>query len=127
MENKIKKTLDEVIEKDINYLSTLEAGSEERSKTIYELEKLHSLRVEEIKAENDRLSRMKEIESNDEQNRSQNFDQLLNAGIQIGLAIGGWIMFSVWQKREQRFEMTGTPTTPMFRNLLSSMTPKLKK
>lgn len=138
MENKIQKSLDEVIEKDINYLSTLAIGSEERSKMISELEKLHALRVEEIKAENDRyskkcqndnerLSRMVEVESNNEQLKAQNMDRLFNAGLQLGLTIGGWIMFSVWQKREQRFEMTGTPSTPMFRNLLSSMTPKLKR
>lgn len=138
MGNNIQKSLDEVIEKDINYLSTLAVGSEERSKMISELEKLHALRVEEIKAENDRyskkcqndnerLSRMVEVESSNEQLRSQHLDRLFNTGLQIGITIGGWIMFSIWQKREQRFEMTGTPSAPMYRNLLSSMTPRLKR
>lgn len=138
MEDKVQLLLDEVIEEDIQRLTTLKVGSDERSNAVEELTKLHKLRIEEVKVEADyvsknkqredeRVARIQENSLRREQLRSQNIDRWVNFGLQAGVTIGGWIMFTLWQKSEQKFEMTGTPTTPIFRGLLSRMIPNLKR
>lgn len=119
MEDKVQVLLDEVIERDIQRLSTCDVGSEERTKTIEELTELHKMRIEEVKAVAAKADKQ-------EQSKAQNLDRWINFGAQVGLTVGGWIMFSLWQSKEQRFELTGTPTSPIFRGLLSKMIPRIK-
>lgn len=133
MEDRIQILLDEAIEQDIRSLSNMNPGTDQRSKTIEELNQLHKMRIEEAKIEVAKIeSRDKmvtanhELEAKKEQLKSQNLDRLTNLGLQAGLTVGGWIVFSIWQRREQIFELNGTPTSPIFRGLLSRMIPKIK-
>lgn len=137
MGDKIQKSLDEVIDKEIQHVSVLEVGSDERSKAIAELERLHRMRVEEAKVEvefyekktrneNEKNAQLMENCSKAEQIRAQNLDRWVNLALQLGIAVGGWVMYSIWQASQQKFELEGTPSNTMFRNLLGKMTPKIK-
>lgn len=123
--DKVQKMLDEVLVTKIESLGNL--SDDERAKAVEELSTLHKMRIEEKKIETAEKQARIERVAKEEQAKSQKIDRWIELGLQAGLTIGGWIMFSVWQGREQKFEMTGTPSSPLFRNLLSRMTPNLKK
>lgn len=119
MKDKIQELLDEAIETRINELDTIN-DTAERAAAIAELSELHKMRIEESKITSETVAQQY-------QEKSKNLDRWIDLGVQIGLTIGGWAMYSLWQRREQKFEMVGTPSSPMFRNLLSRMIPNLKK
>lgn len=152
MEQKIQTPLDEVIDRIIDKLLTLDVESEEYSSALTKLEKAYKLKLEELKIENEarrsenehgiEKKKFEAAQKLDEQKveneektiltqtkriKAEQLDRWLNFALQIGLTIGGWAMYSVWQEREQVFELQGTPTTQMFKSLLSSMTPKIKR
>lgn len=125
MENKVRELLDEVIIDKVESLKNLQG--DERDKAIEELANIHKMRIEEEKIEVSRTESENEKQLKLDERKSQNLNQWVNIGIQAGLTIGSWIAFTLWQRSEQKFEQTGTPSTPIFRNLLSRMTPNLKK
>lgn len=152
MEQKIRKPVDEVIDEIVDKLLDLDVESEEYSSTLTKLERAYKLKLEEERIENEAKkietehgiekkkfeatlkldekkveNESKTILAQYKRIKAEQIDRWLNFAVQIGLAIGGWTMYSVWQEREQLFELHGTPTSQMFRNLLSSMTPKMKK
>ena len=125
MKDKIQKQLDEVIQTELDGLETLEPA--EKEKVIHTVTELYKLRIEEAKLEQSRNDKLTEQDVKNDQLKEQRIDRLVNLGLQLGITVGGWLMFSIWQRREMKFEMEGTPTTPMFRGLLSKMVPSLKK
>lgn len=125
MKDKIQKQLDEVIQSELDGLETLDAA--EKEKVIHTVTELYKLRIEEAKLEQSRNDKLTEQDVKNDQLKEQRIDRLVNLGLQLGITVGGWLMFSIWQRREMKFEMEGTPTTPLFRNILSQMTPKLKR
>lgn len=126
MKDKIQKQLDEVIQTELEGVESAAMPSE-KEKAIANVTELYKLRIEEAKLEQARIDKLTEQDSKEAQLKGQKLDRWLNLGLQIGLTVGGWVMFSMWQRREMKFELEGTPTTPMFRNLLSKMTPNLRK
>lgn len=125
MEDKnIHGLLDEVIETELLHLSEMEAGSAEKSNAIKDLSELYKLRIEEAKAVQAKADSRAEAELKQTQAKSQAFDRWLNVGLQAGLAIGGWVMYSIWYHQGLKFEETGTVRAPMTRNLLSRMLPR---
>lgn len=117
MEDKVQVLLNEEIAKDIQKLSDMDNGSDKKSKAVEELTQLYKLRIEEAKIE-------KEQETRETTLKSQAFDRWISIGVQVGLAIGGWVAYDVWYRRGLRFEETGSITSPMTRNLLSRLIPK---
>ena len=126
MKDKIQKQLDEVIQTELEGVESAAMPSE-KEKAIANVTELYKLRIEEAKLEQAKNDKLTEQDIREAQLKGQKLDRWLNLGLQIGLTVGGWVMFSMWQRREMKFELEGTPTTPMFRNILSQMTPKLKK
>lgn len=126
MKDKIQKQLDEAIQAELDEMGNTLMPSE-KEKAIANVTELYKLRIEEAKLEQARIDKLTEQDSKEAQLKGQKLDRWLNVGLQVGLTVGGWLMFSMWQRREMKFELEGTPTTPMFRNILSQMTPKLKK
>lgn len=124
MEDKIRESLDEVIGKEIENLSTFETGSKEKSTAIADLTQLYRLRIEEAKIEQAKNEKYDELDIKHAQLNAQSLDRLINVGLQIGLTIGGWIAYDIWNRRGLKFEETGTITSPWTRNLLSRMLPK---
>lgn len=126
MKDKIQKRLDEVIQTELEGVESAAMPSE-KEKAIANVTELYKLRIEEAKLEQAKNDKLTEQDIREAQLKGQKLDRWLNLGLQIGLTVGGWVMFSMWQRREMKFELEGTPTTPMFRNLLSKMTPNLRK
>ena len=113
----IKHLLDEEIEAEFENLSSMEPGSDERAKATEDLAKLYKLRIDEIKAETER-------DDKKAQRKEVILDRCLNIGLQVGLTVGGWLVYDIWHRRGLKFEETGTITSPMTRNLVSRMLPK---
>lgn len=126
MKDKIQKQLDEVIQTELEGVESAAMPSE-KEKAIANVTELYKLRIEEAKLEQAKNDKLTEQDIREAQLKGQKLDRWLDLGLQIGLTVGGWVMFSMWQRREMKFELEGTPTTPMFRNLLSKMTPNLRK
>lgn len=133
--DEIRDLLGEEIGNEIADLASLESGSEAKSKAIEDVAKLYRLRIEEIKAETEKedaqerakLERMKRddaILSEELQRENQKIDRWVNVGLQVGLMIGGWIAYDIWQRRGLKFEEDGVITSPWTRNLMSKMFPK---
>lgn len=131
----IKDLLSEEIETEIEKLSSFADGSEEKNRAIKDLSVLHSLRINEIKVETEReteknrydldlLSRADDTSNKEAQRKSDRVNLIVNIVVQVGLAIGGWIVYDIWNRRGLKFEETGTVTSPWTRNLMSKMTPK---
>lgn len=129
--DKNKKLLSEKIKEGFESLSSMQNGSEEKSKAVDDVTKLYKLKIEEEKTEAE-VQKLKieeaKLEAEREEKKTQQkevfYNTLINAGVQIGLAIGGWFAYDVWHKRGLKFEETGTITSPETRNLISRMLPK---
>lgn len=135
MEDKIRETLDEVIELKLQNLIALRHDSEGKSNEIKDLTELYKLRIEEAKIETDRIDKMRqrEVERDaqmnenylkSEQLRSQALDRWINVGLQVGLTFASLVAYNCWYNRGLKFEETGTVTSPMTRNLISRMLPR---
>lgn len=141
----ITQKLDELIVAEINGVSSLQTGSEEKSKATHVLSELYKLRIDEKKldaaskeqADRSELERDKHfLESqvkDDErvlkeaQHDAQKLDRWLNFGLAVGQAVIMVIAYDVWNRRGLRFEEEGTIRSPHTRGLLSNMIPKFKK
>lgn len=131
MEDKIRKSLEDTIEKEIQNLSDLQTGSKEKSAAVEDLTKLYNLKIEETKVEQANVEANEKRVMNDrdwlakqEQLDSQIKDRWINVAVQVGLALSSLIAYNCWFKRGLRFEETGTVTSPMTKNLISKMLPK---
>lgn len=143
--NEIKDLLGAEIKSDITKLSSLKAGSDEKTKIIDQLSKLHKLRVEELKVEAECIEKenqqqlevdkymLNTMVADDERAfkeaeiKDRRKDRAINVAVQVGLAVIGWVTYDIWYRRGLRFEETGTITSPQTRNLISNMLPKLKR
>ena len=124
MKENAQNLLDEVIVDEIKNLSVMETGSQQKSKAVEDLTQLYKLKIEEAKIKQAERDRLEEKEFRETQAKSQFLDRCINVGLQIGLAVGGWIAYDIWNRRGLRFEETGTITSQWTRNLLSKMVPK---
>lgn len=133
--DEIRGLLGEEIKDEIQEISSLEAGSEAKSKAIEDVAKLYRLRIEEIKAETEKIDAQKRVEleekkrndalkSEELQRENQKIDRWVNVGLQAGLMIGSWIVYDIWQRRGLKFEENGVVTSPWTRNLMSKMFPR---
>lgn len=136
MEDKFVKSLNKVIEEKIEEYSKYPETNDKRSATLKEVAELHKMRVEEAKieleeyqarkkAENEQQALISEDAYKYESMKSQRNLKLLELAKDVSLGVGGFVAYTIWQRREQIFEMTGTPSSGMFRNLLNKMLPKI--
>lgn len=122
--DQIKTSLDEVIKQTLEKAKQFEPGSEERADILKELKELHAARIEELKMEQARKERIKDERVQSEQMHQQRFERYLGYGLQVGLAIGSWIVYDAWFRRGLHFEMENTVASPWTRNLINKMLPK---
>lgn len=143
--DEIKNLLNEEIKTEIEELSSLQAGSDAKSKAVNDLQKLYQLRIDEIKAENTRQEQTErhelerdryflESQTRDDervlkeaQHKSQNLDRWISFGLAAGQVLVTIIAYDIWNRRGLKFEETGTVNSPHTRNLLSKMLPGLRK
>lgn len=115
--DKIRKSLDEAIEKSIHEIKNMDTECDAKSNAIKDLSELYKLRIEEKKVD-------AEISEKDSQEKSRNYDRWINVGLQISLAALSLVAYNIWYTRGLKFEETGTVTSSMTRNLMSKMLPK---
>ena len=128
MSENIKELLNEEIAAEIQAISSLDSGSEEKSKAIEDLAKLYRLRIEETKSELDaedkRSRRTLESEANVRENeikKSQLDEQIAAAELLIPI-----MFYGIWMRKGFKFEETGTYTSTTFRGLFNRFRPTKK-
>ena len=155
MSENIKELLNEEIAAEIQAISSLDSGSEEKSKAIEDLAKLYRLRIEETKSELDaedkRSRRTLECEAyvgeneikksqldeqikadvQDEQyKRSQLDEQVKDRYFKLGIAAAELLIpimfYGIWMRKGFKFEETGTYTSTTFRGLFNRFRPTKK-
>lgn len=130
MNEEIRDLLGEEIKTEIRNLSTLEAGSKEKSTAIEDLAKLYRLRIEETKNEwdfNEKYeSRDSDIQFKKDQLEEQVKDRYFRLGVEAASIILPLIFYAAWMKRGFRFEETGTYTSTTFRGLFNRFRPTKK-
>lgn len=136
-ENSIKELLNEEIAEEIQTLSTLGAGSKEKSTAIEDLTKLYKLRIEENKSEweaDEKYNRrVMEDEANtrdDELKQIQIAEQVKDRYFRLGIAAAELMIplmfYGIWMKKGFKFEETGTYTSTTFRGLFNRFRPTKK-
>lgn len=155
MDENIKDLLNEEIAAEIQAISSLDSGSEEKSKAIEDLAKLYRLRIEETKSEldaedkrsrrtleNEASVRENEIKKSqldeqikadvqDEQyKRSQLDEQVKDRYFRLGIAAAELLIplmfYGIWMRKGFKFEETGTYTSTTFRGLFNRFRPTKK-
>lgn len=155
MGENIKDLLNEEIAAEIQAISSLDSGSEEKSKAIEDLTKLYRLRIEETKSELDaedkRSRRTLESEANVRENeikksqldeqikadvqdeqykRSQLDEQVKDRYFRLGIAAAELLIplmfYGIWMRKGFKFEETGTYTSTTFRGLFNRFRPTKK-
>lgn len=130
MNEEIRDLLGEEIKTEIRNLSTLEAGSKEKSTAIEDLAKLYRLRIEETRNEwdfNEKYeSRDSDIQFKKDQLEEQVKDRYFRLGVEAASIILPLIFYAAWMKRGFRFEETGTYTSTTFRGLFNRFKPTKK-
>ncbi|MCK0089099.1 hypothetical protein K5I21_25160 [[Clostridium] symbiosum] len=155
MGENVKDLLNEEIAAEIQAISSLDSGSEEKSKAIEDLVKLYRLRIEETKSELDaedkRSRRTLESEANVRENeikksqldeqikadvqdeqykRSQLDEQVKDRYFRLGIAAAELLIplmfYGIWMRKGFKFEETGTYTSTTFRGLFNRFRPTKK-
>ena len=155
MGENIKELLNEEIAAEIQAISSLDSGSEEKSKAIEDLAKLYRLRIEETKSELDaedkRSRRTLESEASVRENeikksqldeqikadvqdeqykRSQLDEQVKDRYFRLGTAAAELLIplmfYGIWMRKGFKFEETGTYTSTTFRGLFNRFRPTKK-
>lgn len=155
MGENIKELLNEEIAAEIQAISSLDSGSEEKSKAIEDLAKLYRLRIEETKSELDaedkRSRRTLESEASVRENkikksqldeqikadvqdeqykRSQLDEQVKDRYFRLGIAAAELLIplmfYGIWMRKGFKFEETGTYTSTTFRGLFNRFRPTKK-
>ena len=122
MNEEIRDLLGEEIKTEIRNLSTLEAGSKEKSKAIEDLAKLYRLRIEETRNDWE----FSDIQFKKDQLREQVKDRYFRLGVEAVSIILPLMFYATWMKRGFRFEETGTFTSTTFRGLFNRFKPTKK-
>ena len=122
MNEEIRDLLEEEIKTEIRNLSTLEAGSKEKSKAIEDLAKLYRLRIEETRNDWE----FSDIQFKKDQLREQVKDRYFRLGVEAVSIILPLMFYATWMKRGFRFEETGTFTSTTFRGLFNRFKPTKK-
>lgn len=155
MGENIKELLNEEIAAEIQAISSLGSGSEEKSRAIEDLAKLYRLRIEETKSELDaedkRSRRTLESEASVRENeikksqldeqikadvqdeqykRSQLDEQVKDRYFRLGIAAAELLIplmfYGIWMRKGFKFEETGTYTSTTFRGLFNRFRPTKK-
>ena len=129
--------MNEEIESEIQALSELEPGSDEKSAAIEDLTKLYKLRIEENKSSwdaddkyNRRIMDEKSSEKDDEIKKKQIEEQVKDRYFKVGIAAAELMIplmfYGIWMNKGFRFEETGTITSSTFKGLINRFRPTKK-
>ena len=116
MDNQNIEMLDNKISELLCDLENLDAGSEERSRAVKDLETLWNMRIESDKMDLD-ISK-----KNDEQSelKKDRLMKIIITGVEVGVPIA---FYSVWMALGLNFEKTGCITSTVFKGLIHFFRP----
>jgi len=127
MDKRIEDLLREEIENQIEELSTLQSGSEEKLRATKGLTELYKLKIDEDKACNDAedkvKSRIRDAGMNEIQHMEQKKERYTKIGIAAAELIIPLIFYGVWMNKGLQFEKEGTFTSTTFRGLFNRFRP----
>lgn len=137
MDEEIRSLLSEEIKTEIEDLSSLEAGSKEKSQAIDNLTTLYRLKIEESKADwdadekyNRRIMEENQQSVENAQKSEQLSEQVKDRYFRVGIAAAEIVLplmfYALWMKKGFKFEETGTYTSTTFRGLFSRFRPTKK-
>ncbi len=137
MEDNIRDLLSGEISREIQALSSLNAGSKEKSTAIDDLAKLYKLRIEESKNDweydekyNRRVMEEEAGTRDEEMKRTQLSEQIKDRYFRLGIAAAELMIplmfYGIWMKKGFKFEETGTYTSTTFRGLFNRFRPTRK-
>ena len=116
MDKHIKHLINEEIKNEIEDLSSLEAGSEEKSRAIDDITKLCKLTTEDDQSE---IGKYNDKEQLNEQKK----DRCVKIGIAAAEIVLPLIFYAVWMRKGLKFEETGSFTSGTFKGLINRFRP----
>lgn len=116
MDDEIRNLLNEEIKQQIQDLSSLEAGSDKKSKATEDVVKLCKLAVEEEKTEQNLCEQQKQL-------NEQTKDRYVKIGIAAAEIILPLIFYACWIRKGLKFEETGSFTSATFKGLINRFRP----
>ncbi len=137
MNEEIKELLGEEIKAEIESLTSLQAGSKEKTQAINDLATIYRLKIEETKNEwdaDEKYNRriMEENQKNVEnaQKSTQLLEQVKDRYFRVGIAAAEIVLplifYAVWMNKGFKFEESGTYTSTTFRGLFNRFKPTKK-
>ena len=123
MNEEIKKKLEQEIESQIELLSTLESGSEERTAVLNELEILFQLDLDTMKVNHEHVEKLLENDIKQEQLKDQYKDRYLKVGIEAAGIVLPLVFYAFWMQKGFKFEEKGIYTSSTFRGLWNRFKP----
>ena len=127
MDKEIEELLREEIKSEIEGLSDLESGSEEKMKAVKCISELYKLKIDEDKALVDAIDKEERRKSEDslksvelDDHKKDRWIRICIAGAELVLPL---IFYAVWMRRGLKFEETGTFTSTTFRGLFNRFRP----
>lgn len=144
MDEELKGLLGKAIQTELEGLSNLKSGSQEKSTAIDNVVRLYKLKIEETKndleyAEKEERRLMEkdqlreEVTSHQQEEtfkRNQLLEQVNDRYFRIGIAAAELIIplifYGVWMRKGFKFEETGTYTSGTFRNFFGRLRPTKK-
>lgn len=115
MEDKIRKSLDEVI--DIELRSLEDKTGEAKQQSLKLLSELYKLRIEEKKIAQGNADAITKA-------KSQNLDRMLNIGTTVGVALLNVVALGVAVSTSMRYDQSGALPSYMSKNLLTKLLPR---
>lgn len=127
MGTETKRLLEEEIEAQFSSLSSLNAGSKEKSEAIKDLVMLYQMKIDETKTEMEFNEKRESRELDEQYKRTQLSEQVKDRYVKVGIAAAEIVLplifYAVWMRRGFRFEETGTYTSTTFRGLFNRFKP----
>lgn len=140
--DEIKNLIDEAIVNRLQSISSYDEESKEQSRAMEEVAKLHRLRIEELKVENEHAEKVEQaelerdkyfLESNvkdDERHvkerefKERHWDRWINVGVIAATSIGSWLFYDALDRRGYRYDAEGIMRQPHIRSLITRVLPK---
>ena len=115
MEDKIRRSLDEAIAREMERLRN--ASDEEKQQAMKVLTELYKMRIEERKIEQGKIEMSTKAQS-------QNLDRWLNVGTTVGVALLNVVALSAAFGTSIKYDHNGTLPSYLTRNLFTKLLPR---
>ena len=110
MDDMTRELLSERIKTDIEGLSVLEPGSEQKEKEVENLTKLCKLCIDEDNSKRE-----------NEDARKKSIVDILKIASEVGLTAANFVFVGYWMRKTFKFEETGSITSAAGRNMLNKV------